>query len=295
MPLAGSWQTKVKYKAIIMNQVYLNFRKPLSLVWLILVCGLVGCYKDETQNFAEEETITENAAVGQNEANDILEVDYQAEVFFLAAHQNPAKDSCALLSNDPDNKVLTIDFGLGCTFFFNRARSGKIFVKYGTSIGDTVARRTFTFENYTTNLKKISGTVEIGDFSIDPETTFLQATYTLTDFKVDFPNGSSVTFSGKQKRLWTFGRGDNDPTNNTYLIAGGLDGVASDHTFFDTITTPVVVNFAKARTGNFSRISGQVDLIRLSGYPDEMRSVVYHDTTKITVTTYRRKYTISVN
>ncbi len=269
--------------------------------WMVLI-GFSSCHKDLAEDFTEEETIIENAAIGQAEADDVLDIAYQAEMIQKAATGGRrAETSCGLIYDDPINKILTIDFGTGCTGLFARQRSGKIIVTYASALGDTLANRSIRFDTFVVNQKKVEGTIELHDISLTTD-GLLEATLTLTDFRISFPNSTAIIFNGSHTRLWTSGMGDTIHDNNVYLFTGSLNGVSSSgRSFTQDITTPVVASFycaSQPSQGNFSRVAGVVELTRLEGFPDRTRTVDYGDGTcnnKVTVATFRRTYGVKVN
>jgi hypothetical protein len=271
-----------------------------TLVIYTMCFALAGCYKDNSENFADEESIIENAAIGQQEADEALDIAYQAEWIQKQSPGGTTVLSCDLISDDNANKILTITFSSGtlCGDFFGRTRNGKIIVGYSGSLGDTLADRTVTFDSYRVNNRKVEGTISLHDVTVVSD-TILQATRTLTDLKVTFPNGASVTFNGDQTRSWTSGRGDTIINNNVYTFLGSLSGISSSgRSFTQDITVPVVTNFSCAFEGDFARTAGVVELSTLDGYPDRKRSVDYGDSTCnkiITVTTFRRTYATSTD
>lgn len=278
------------------NWISVTWRKTALFAGLIAIC-MIGC-KDNTEDFSDEEAITENTAIGDNEADDVSQLSYTAEFDSKSGRSERTLPSCAIVSNDKAAKILTIDFGAGCVNAYGRTRSGKILVAYTTTIGDSLANRIITFENYKVNNKSIEGTIELRDISINPAGN-LQSTRKMTDLKVSFPNGKSVTFNGSRTREWLAGKGDNDPTNNKFKLTGTVTGISSTgKTFTHEITVPVIVDFACAKQGNLARISGVVETSKVSGYGARKRTVDYGDGTCdkiITVTTFRRTYTITVD
>ena len=77
MQLAGSWPIRANSQRPddVMNQ------PSYTKLFVLAAClGVAGCYKEYSENFAEEETIIQNAAIGQQLADDALDIVYQAEV-----------------------------------------------------------------------------------------------------------------------------------------------------------------------------------------------------------------------
>ena len=287
-----------------MNQP--RYTKPFILAACLAVAG---CYKEYSENFTEEETIVQNAAIGQQLADDALDIVYQAEVLQKRFPRDTTGSplACGTISNDAANKILTIDYGTGCADTHGRTHSGKIIVMYSNILGDTLANRLVTFDQYVVgkvdppfSLKKVEGTVGLHDFQILPDSAYV-AIRTLTDFKITFPNGTGVTFNGSHDRVWTSGGGDSLATNNRYTFRGSMTGVSSSgHSFTQTVTTPFIADFYCSSQGFFARTYGVVELSKLDGYPDRKRTVDYGaDSTKydntVTVSTFRRTYGLTTD
>ncbi len=269
-------------------------------VFLLLLAG--GCYKEYSEDFIEEEIAIQNAALGIEEADDVLDLVYRAEVLLINSGFNDASFPgisalpCGTIHNDASNKNITITFPTeGCSDPLAKLHNGIITVSYPTFPGDTLANRLVTFTDYYVSSKKLSGTIELKNFQILPDGAYV-AVRTVTDFKVSYPDGTTVTFNGGHDRVWTSGRGDTLENNNRYTYRGSMDGVSSNgRSFTQDITVPCIADFYAYSQGNFARTYGTVELSRLDGYPTRKRTVIYGtDSTKydkiVTVSTFRRTY-----
>lgn len=247
---------------------------------------------------SEEETAIESSSVGDDASDDVLEVSYQAEKDLTSSGGRRASNICGEITKDEVNKVITIDFGDGCVGPHGNTRKGKILISYSSEIGDSVANRIITFENYFINNKGITGKIELRDFSIN-EAGNLVSTKRVTDLKVTFPNGEYFTFNGTRTREWLSGRGDNDPSNNVYKITGTLTGKSSKgRSFTEEIVEPIISDWSCAAEGNFARIQGIVQLTKLTGFGSRTRTVDYGDGTcdnVITITTAKRTYSVTLD
>jgi hypothetical protein len=281
-----------------MKTNYMNFSwRKVTVAAIVITMSMVSC-RDKSEDFSDEEAITENSAVGDNEADDASQVSYSAEFDAKGGRSEKSLPSCAVVTNDKVSKTLTIDFGTGCVGAYGRTRSGKIIILYNSTLGDSLANRTITFDNYKVNNKSVTGMIELRDISKNPAGN-LQSTRRVTDLKITFPNGKYVTLNGSRTREWTDGAGDTNPDNNKYRITGTLTGMSSTgRSFTHEITTPIIVDFACAKLGNFARVAGVVETTKVGGFGERKRTVDYGDGTcdkVITVTTFRRTYTITAD
>lgn len=253
--------------------------------------------KNQGSELEEEQTL-ETVSVGENESDDALEVVYLAEKDIESSGGRIASNLCAVITHDEVNKTITIDFGDGCTGPYGRERRGKIIIQYSSEIGDSLANRIITFEDYFVNNRGISGTIELRDISVN-EDGYLQSTKRLIDLKITFPNGESITLNGSRTREWMEGRGDDDPSNNVYRLTGSVNGISTTgRTFTHEIVEPIIADWSCAAQGNFARISGVVEMTKLGGYINRKRRVEYGDGTcdnVIRIVTFRRSYTIMVS
>lgn len=277
----------------------MNFLK--SAYGAILIAGLlaVSCNRDEdarTGTDAEEEQAVESASIGEDASDDALEITYQAENQ-LASAGGRVNTMCATVTDDKVNKIITIDFGDGCTGPYGRVRKGKIFIAYSAEVGDSIANRIITFGNYFVNNKGVTGTIELRDISVNAE-NHVQSTKRLKDLTITFPNGQNIVFNGDRTREWISGYGDDDMSNNIYRITGSVSGVATNgRSFTQEIVEPIIADWSCAAQGNFARVSGVVEMTKLNGYSVRKRTVDYGDGTcdnVITITTFRRTFKITV-
>jgi len=275
--------------------------KFLRQILLLSVASLmmVACERDERMSQGsseEEEQALESASVSEDASDDALEIVAQTETQIGSA-DGRVSTTCATVTKDKEQKTVTIDFGDGCVGPYGRERKGKIIITYSGVVGDSLANRIITFDGYFVNNKAITGTIELRDIAIN-EAGNLQSTKRLVNLKITFPNGEYVVFNGSRTRELISGYADDDPTNNIYRITGSVSGQSTTgRSFTQEITTPIISDWSCAAHGNLARVSGVVEMTTLSGYMSRKRVVDYGDgqcDNTITVTTYRRTYTVTV-
>jgi hypothetical protein len=245
----------------------------------------------------EEEQIIESASISEDASDDALEITAIAEAQLMASGGRVASDMCAVITHDLANKRIIVDFGDGCVGPYGRERKGKIIITYSHIIGDSIANRIITFENYFVNNKGVTGVIELRDISINGEGN-LVCTKRLVDLTITFPNGEQVVFNGSRIREWIGGAGDDDRNNNVYRITGSVKGRwTTGRTFTHEIVEPIIADWSCAAQGNFARISGIVEVTKLGGYVDRKRRVDYGNgecDNIIVITTFRRTYNVTV-
>lgn len=271
----------------------------LMLMMIAAAIMTVSCEREESISQGsdeEEEQTIETASVSEDASDDALEMVSIAETQI----NNPGgriASSCAVVTRNKEDKQIIIDFGDGCVGPYGRERKGKIIITYSGIVGDSIANRMITFDQYFVNNIGVTGTIELRDISINDDGN-LQSTKRLVDLKATFPNGEYIVFNGSRTRELISGYADDDRSNNVYRITGSVSGSSTTgRSFTHSITTPVVANWGCAAEGGFARVSGVVELTKLGGYGSRTRIVDYGDGTcdnTITITTFRRKYEVTV-
>jgi len=278
-----------------------KFLKSIYALSLVAGLMLMACDPEDSLRQGsdeEEEQTLESASVAEDATDDALEVAYEIEAD-LATLEGGRKNTgdCPTVTKDTENKKIIVDFGDGCIGPHGRERSGKIIIAYSGEIGDSIANRIITFENYFVNNKGITGTIELRDIEVNDDGN-LQSTKRLLDLTITFPNGESLVFNGSRTREWLSGSGDGNPSNNVYRITGTIQGESTTgRSFTHEITVPIISDWSCAAAGNFARISGRVEMTKLGGYKNRKRIVDYGDGTcdnVITIITIRRTYTVAV-
>lgn len=272
-------------------------KKTFAAIFCISLAA-TSCNDDENlvSNEDEEAQMTELASVGENESDDVLEILDQTEMSFGGDAKAKTDASCATVTNDSENHILTIDFGDGCVGPYGRTRSGKIMIAYSGEINDGISNRIITFDNYVVNNKAVTGSIELRDITVNNDGT-ITSTKKLVGLTITFPNGESVSYTGSRTREWIEGVRDGDPSNNVFRLTGSVEGTWSNgRTFTHVIVEPIISNWGCAADGGFARVSGIVEVKRLGGYVSRKRVTNYGDGTcdnVITVTIGKRTFEIT--
>lgn len=250
---------------------------------LVAIFGIAltatSCLNDEAllDNASEEAKLAELSSVGENESDDVLEVLDQAEMSIGGSEAGRVSEMCAVITNDTENNILTIDFGDGCVGPYGRTRSGKIIIAYSGIVNDGVSNRIITFEDYVVNNRAVTGSIELRDITVNEDET-ISSTKKLVGLTITFPNGQFVSFNGSRTRVWTDGVRDGDPLNNKFRITGSVEGVWSNgSTFTHTIVEPIISDWSCAAEGGFARVAGVVEVERLRGFVKRLRKINYGD------------------
>lgn len=274
------------------------FLKTSLLAFVCIALAATSCSDDDSlmDNETEEAEMAELSSVSENESDDILELLDEVEMSFDGDEAGRVSQLCAVITNDTENHILTIDFGDGCVGPYGRTRSGKIIVAYSGVVNDGVSNRIITFDDYVVNNKAITGSIELRDITVNEDGT-ISSTKKLVGLTVTFPNGQFVSFTGSRTRVWTDGVRDGDPTNNKFRITGSVEGVWSNgSTFTHRIVEPIIADWSCAASGGFARIAGVVEVERLRGHVKRLRKIIYGDGTcdnRIVIIIGRRTFEVT--
>jgi hypothetical protein len=173
-----------------------------------------------------------------------------------------AADSCPTITVTPLTpgtfpKTITINYGTGCSGFYNSTRSGKIIIVVTgkrNSIGST---RTTTFENYYFNGIKVEGTHVLTALPLHGNNPVFSVT--LTGGKLTLPDGKTVERTVDHQREWV--AGFNTPKNvwdDECLITGtasgkGINGKSYTNTILTALYWKKVCEFIVSGSIKFER------------------------------------------
>lgn len=241
-----------------------NMKNYLALILLTGFTALVSSCNDGSEAVNEpsqdEMEVSENSSTLSALAEEDIEIGYLAAESVSSGNGKTAGYlPCAVITNDTDLRIVTIDFGAGCVGPYGRERSGKILIHYSTQFNDQLANRIITFENYMVNNRKIEGEIDLRNINRNLE-GFLSATRELKDYTITFPNGNHTVLNGVHVREWIEGEGDQDPTTNVYRLTGYFTGISTrGRSYTQTIIEPVIASFACRSQGGFLRTAGVIE------------------------------------
>jgi hypothetical protein len=130
-------------------------------------------------------------------------------------------------------KIITVDFGDGCTGLYENTRSGKIIIEVTGPRLEAGAKRTVTFENYLFNGIKVEGTkvVETIGYNNNENLVF---SVKLTGGKLTLPGGQFIERSFEHQREWIAGLLTRNIWDDECLITGSANGINIDSDAYST-------------------------------------------------------------
>ena len=210
-----------------------------------LAVMLHSCKKDKEEETNNNQTEAAELSV----ANNIAETMYD-DVFNVVLLDGQANNvagrgnSCAtvtLNNSDPDTypKIMTLDFGSGCTGFDGLTRKGKIIATLSGRIRTAGTSITISFDNYSVNDFKLEGEFSITNNSGNNGLSFTTQT---TNGKLTYPGGTLFyTHSGNHTLTQTAGAGTPSFLDDIFSLTGSGNTTSSlGNSLTVNITTALV-------------------------------------------------------
>ena len=137
-------------------------------------------------------------------------------------------------------KTLTLDFGTGTSCKDGRTRSGQIIAKWNGRYRDSGTVISITFNNYTVNGDKITGTKTVTNKGHNSNGN-LHFSIVVTGASITTATGT-ISWQSTRDREWTKGESTLDWTDDVYSITGSASGTnRKGQTFTITIVKPLIV------------------------------------------------------
>lgn len=124
-------------------------------------------------------------------------------------------------------KVITIDYGTGCTGFYDNTRSGKIIVEVTGPRRLEGSKRTVTFDDYYFNGMKVEGVKVFENLGLNENQNFV-VSITLTEGKLILPDGKTIEREASHEKEWVAGFLTPGIWDDECLITGSASGVNAD-------------------------------------------------------------------
>lgn len=203
------------------------FLKSFFALALASMLGLAGCKKDEaSQPVSDLTSAAADFEQGEQIGNDI---DRMADDAYLTSTVNlrlagPVDAnsilSCAVVTRDTVNRILTIDFGSGCTGNDGRTRSGQVIIQYNGHYFDPGFSRSVSFNNYFVDSNQVTGTRAITNNGFNGNGN-LTWTIQAQNIRITKPNGYYHEWNSTRTRELVAGLATpNSPMDDVYLITG---------------------------------------------------------------------------
>lgn len=134
-------------------------------------------------------------------------------------------------------KIITIDYGTGCTGFYDNTRSGRIIIEVTGPRREEGSKRRVTFDDYYFNEIKVEGTKLFENLGLNANGNFV-ISVTLTDGKLTLPDGKTLERETEHQREWVAGFMTKNKWDDECLVTGSAKGKnAEGISYFRTITS----------------------------------------------------------
>ena len=228
-------------------------KRNISIYFLMLAAAgtflFTSCQKNDTLLTTDEITDAEDDALVENLFDDVMDAADGAviaidDMIWGGGLKSASVDTCPMITVDhPDTttwpKVITIDYGTGCTGFFGHTRSGKIVITITGRYREPGASRTIELVNYVVNGIKLEGTRTVTNEGRNDNGN-LVFSVTLRDGKVTFNDTLFITREYSRSREWVNGEETRNHWDDVYFITGTASGTnLRGISYTRTITTPL--------------------------------------------------------
>jgi len=219
------------------------------MIGSIVILSLVSCQKDKSTVEQASINIADDDAVIDAVYEDIFSTTDNAEIILdQFAKSGDSKslviltDSCPTITiTHPETgiwpKIVTVDFGAGCSGFYDNTRSGKIIIEITGPRLEAGTKRTVTFEDYYFNGIGVEGTKVIENTGYN-ENENLVCSVKLTGGKLTLPDGKTIEMSFEHQREWIAGLLTHNIWDDECLITGTASGITLEGVgYTNTITS----------------------------------------------------------
>lgn len=225
----------------------MKITKFLFLIGAVAIF-LVSCEKNSTPLNEDDLFLADDEAVAEALFDDLFNtVDGATQMLDVFMKSGDAKgdivvlaDSCPMITVEiisETSRIITVDYGEGCTGFFDQTRSGKIIIEVNGFRKMVGSVRTVTFDNYFVNDVKIEGTRMTENLGANENENVVFMS-TLTDGKVIFPDEIIVEREFTRYREWIVGYDTRTIWDDECFITGDASGTTyKGLTYQNTIIT----------------------------------------------------------
>jgi hypothetical protein len=257
------------------NNLNIGFMKTkiFLIITALSIVSLSSCKKDtvldqDSVDLADDDAVSD--AIFEDVFNtvdyaDIILDGFQKGESVKSEEFVVLSDSCPTVTiTHPSDavwpKTITVDYGTGCTGFYENTRAGKIIIVVTGPRRETGSKRTVTFDNYYINGIKVEGTHVLENKGFNSSQNLL-VSVTLTGGKITLPDGKTIQRSFQHQREWIAGLLTKNPWDDECLITGtaagvNINGVAYTKTIMTALHWKRVCRFV---------VSGVIE-IEMAGY-----------------------------
>ncbi|MCS5491201.1 hypothetical protein [Algoriphagus limi] len=231
-------------------------------LFLATLSFLGSCDKDS------DPTITEPDLSAVEESLEVMQITEDMDYFTLTVLQSigvngrilndPFEKICAGVSVDinDDQKIITIDFGDGCTSPSGIVRKGKITITYNQNFLFPGATVTTNFIGYEVNGLQVSGVRTLVNQAIDLVNNQITLKVSMENGQVTWPDNTFVTYNTDQERVVKLGA-----SGYEISITGTANGQSREgFPYSSTVSSDLIVKQDCVETGVLIPTAGLMEL-----------------------------------
>lgn len=245
--------------------------KILMMITAMAVISFSSCKKDPSSGIIDQTSLNlaDDDAVTDVVFEDVFNTTDNATIILDdmmksgdLKGETVKSDSCPIItvthpSADTWPKIITVDYGTGCTGFNDNTRSGKIIIEVTAPRLQVGSKRTVTFGNYFFNEIKVEGTKVLENMGYNNNQN-LVISVKLTNGKLTLPDGTSIERSADHQREWSAGLLTKSIWDDECMITGtangkNIEGVAYTNTIMTALHWTRACRFI---------VSGVVNIVR---------------------------------
>ncbi|MCU0363851.1 MAG: hypothetical protein MUE32_10870 [Bacteroidales bacterium] len=209
-----------------------------SFISIFLLGFFTACDKDSALIEQASLDLADDDAVSEAVYEDVFSTADNAAIIVDYMLKGDSKsdyvvtDSCPSVSvTQPSTgswpKVITVDYGKGCTGFYEATRSGKILIEVTGPRLETGSKRTVTFNNYYFNGIKVEGTKVIENTGLNNNGNIVFSV-SLTGGKLTLAGGKTIERTVDHEREWIAGYQTKNIWDDECLVTGTASGKTLD-------------------------------------------------------------------
>jgi len=251
--------------------------KIFLMITAFLILSFNSCRKDPLNLDQSNIDLADDDAVSEAVFEDIFNnIDEATAMLDDAMKSGDAKslvlsgESCPVITvTHPSSgiwpKTVTIDYGSGCTGFYDNTRSGRIIIEVTGPRTLAGSMRSVTFDNYYINDIKVEGEKVYENLGLNSNDNFVISVI-LSDGKLILPDGATIERNSEHQREWLSGFLTPDKWDDECLITGTASGTNIDGIAY---SSEIMVPLLWKRVCRFV-VSGTVKLERSGAEPLEL-------------------------
>lgn len=232
--------------------------KLFFMITALVILSFTSCKKDSSLvdqasiNLADDDVVTDAVYEDVFSTADNATIILDQMVKGGDAKSESVSDSCPKITVTSPSanvwpKIVTIDYGTGCTGFYDATRSGKIVVEVTGPRQQVGSKRTVTFVDYFFNGIKVEGTKVFENIRIANNQNPV-ISVKLTNGKLTLPDGKTIERSIDHQKEWTAGFLTKNIWDDECLITGTatgktIEGVAYTNTILTALKWTRVCKF----------------------------------------------------